>query len=87
LRFTVSSCQPALSRIDLAPLNSRRISQPVRLLCAAEPDAGAANPILQANTAVRTDQYRKCRHGIWNIYATNLDPERTDFDRSLGETY
>lgn len=33
-------------------------------------------PVLQPDTAVRLDEYRKFRHRIRNIYATNLDPER-----------
>ena len=31
-------------------------------------------PVLQAETAARLDEYRKFRHRIRNIYATNLDP-------------
>ena len=33
-------------------------------------------PVLQAETAARLDEYRKFRHRIRNIYATNLDPDR-----------
>ena len=32
--------------------------------------------VLQTDTAMRLDEYRKFRHRIRNIYATNLDPER-----------
>jgi hypothetical protein len=31
-------------------------------------------PVLQTETAARLDEYRKFRHRIRNIYATNLDP-------------
>lgn len=33
-------------------------------------------PVLQPNTATQLDEYRKFRHRIRNIYATNLDPDR-----------
>lgn len=33
-------------------------------------------PVLQPNTASQLDEYRKFRHRIRNIYATNLDPDR-----------
>jgi hypothetical protein len=33
-------------------------------------------PVLRSDTATRLDEYRKFRHRIRNIYATNLDPER-----------
>ena len=33
-------------------------------------------PVLQMVTADQLDEYRKFRHRIRNIYATNLDPER-----------
>lgn len=32
--------------------------------------------VLQQDTAARLDEYRKFRHRIRNIYATNLDPVR-----------
>ena len=32
--------------------------------------------VLQSDTAARLDEYRKFRHRIRNIYATNLDPDR-----------
>ncbi|MBM4461423.1 MAG: antitoxin [Chloroflexi bacterium] len=32
--------------------------------------------VLQQDTAARLDEYRKFRHRIRNIYATNLDPDR-----------
>jgi hypothetical protein len=32
--------------------------------------------VLQAQTAQRLDEYRKFRHRIRNIYATNIDPKR-----------
>lgn len=31
--------------------------------------------VLQPDTAIQLDEYRKFRHRIRNIYATNLDPE------------
>ncbi len=37
---------------------------------------GTRPPVLARQTAVRLDDYRKFRHRIRNIYATNLDPER-----------
>jgi hypothetical protein len=33
-------------------------------------------PVIQQNTAVQLDEYRKFRHRIRNIYATSLDPVR-----------
>ena len=35
-------------------------------------------PVLREDTASRLDEYRKFRHRIRNIYATNLDPERIE---------
>lgn len=35
--------------------------------------------VIQRETAMRLDEYRKFRHRIRNIYATNLDPERMQF--------
>ncbi len=32
--------------------------------------------VLQRDAAERLDEYRKFRHRIRNIYASNLDPER-----------
>jgi hypothetical protein len=32
--------------------------------------------VLQPDSAARPDEYRKFRHRIRNIYATNLDPDR-----------
>jgi hypothetical protein len=37
---------------------------------------GVRPPVLQSGTAAQLDEYRKFRHRIRNIYATNLDPER-----------
>lgn len=37
---------------------------------------GTRPPVLDAQTAMRLDDYRKFRHRIRNIYAMNLDPER-----------
>ena len=37
---------------------------------------GVRPPVLQPDTAARLDEYRKFRHRIRNIYATNLDPDR-----------
>ena len=34
--------------------------------------------VLQPDTAARLDEYRKFRHRIRNIYATNLDPDRME---------
>jgi hypothetical protein len=45
-----------------------------RQMCLDVPDVRP--PVLQPDTAVRLDEYRKFRHRIRNIYATNLDPER-----------
>jgi hypothetical protein len=36
----------------------------------------ARPPVIQKNTAVQLDEYRKFRHRIRNIYATSLDPAR-----------
>ncbi len=33
-------------------------------------------PVLEQDTANKLDEYRKFRHRIRNIYATNLDPDR-----------
>lgn len=33
-------------------------------------------PVIRSHTAARLDEYRKFRHRIRNIYATNLDPAR-----------
>ncbi len=33
-------------------------------------------PVIQRDTAVQLDEYRKFRHRIRNIYATNLEPAR-----------
>lgn len=35
-------------------------------------------PVIQVKTADRLDEYRKFRHLIRNIYATNLDPNRME---------
>jgi len=33
-------------------------------------------PVIQSETAMHLDEYRKFRHRIRNIYATSLDPDR-----------
>ena len=38
--------------------------------------SGVRSAVLQAETAQRLDEYRKFRHRIRNIYATNIDPKR-----------
>lgn len=38
--------------------------------------SGVRSAALQAETAQRLDEYRKFRHRIRNIYATNIDPKR-----------
>jgi hypothetical protein len=37
---------------------------------------GTRPPVIEQNTAMRLDEYRKFRHRIRNIYATNLDATR-----------